>query len=780
MLSNKVSNNYRSIFVPLYKIFLTLYIIIIVSVCVIIFMFTELTRLLIDKQQESIVMKASLAINKNINEKIVLLKQAADLSNLSSSDVKNVEAILSRLYGKDLSFRELILFDEYGNLTSRLSKHSKYFFNETLKSIPDDILAGFKDDTTYISNVFIDKKTFEPVVIISVPVKNIFGEVKGSLIAVTNLMFMWDLFADLKIGKTGQAYVIDKKGNLIACKDVSRVLKGENLKNLYEVNNFIYGKDNLDKTRSKLKRGIDGKFVVTSHVALGIPDWGVVFELPIKEAYMPVIWIIIGSIITVTVGIIFSVSSSVNVSNVLIKPLSELRDAAIKIGQGDLDFKVNISDKNEFGELAESFNSMIDKLRKSTTSIDNLKKEILERKAAEVKLKASEEKFRTLSLELPIGVLLLDQNGTIIFSNEQWEKIFGSNMISEAWTGLEKIVDDEFIDVVKIAWDNLLYNSESFNMDFSIKSGPIKPLWLNVKALPLLSDDGKKIIVLAEDITKRTIAEKEKEQTRMQLIQSEKMAGLGLLAAGIAHEINNPVGFVLGNSEILVDYFKSIKKMYDFCNLNNKDDKINEMMKSLDMEYIINDLGIIIDDNLKGLHRITDIVTNLKNFARIEQGNEIVEANLEDNIKNTILIARNEIKYYADVKTEFGNISHVWCNIGEINQVILNILINAAQAIQQQKRNTKGLITIKTWETDANFVFISISDDGPGIEAAHINKIFDPFFTTKPLGKGTGLGLNLAWDIIVNRHMGEIKVNSKIGFGTTFTIKLPVKHEIPV
>lgn len=743
-------------------------------------MFIQSTSLLIDKQQESIVMKASLVINKNINEKIVLLKQAADLSNLSINDGKRVGVILSRLYGKDLSFRELIVFDDNGKMLTRLSKHSKYLFNETLKSIPDDILAGFKNDTTYISNVFIDIKTFEPVVIISVPIKDVFGEVKGSLIAVTNLMFMWDLFADLKIGKTGQAYVIDKKGDLIACKDVSRVLKGENLKNLYEVNNFIHGEANPDKTRSKLRRGIDGKIVVTSHVALGIPDWGVVFEIPLEEAYMPVIWIIFGSIITVVIGIIFSVSSSINVSKVIIKPLSELRDAAIKIGQGNLDFNVNICDKNEFGELAESFNTMIDKLSKSTTSIDNLKKEISERIAAEVKLKASQEKFRTLSLELPIGVMLLDRDGTIIFSNEQWEKIFGSNMISESWSGLENIVNDEFINDVKIAWDNLLNKRESFNMEFSIKTDSNEPLWLNIKALSLLSDDGKKIIVLAEDITKRTIAEKEKDQTRIQLIQSEKMAGLGLLAAGIAHEINNPVGFVLGNSETLVDYFKSIKKMCDFCKSNIKDEKILDMMKILDMEYIINDLDIIIDDNLKGLRRITDIITNLKNFARIEQGNEIVEANLEDNIKSTILIAKNEIKYHAHVKTEFGNISHVWCNVGEINQVILNILINAAQAIQQQKRNASGLITVKTWETDAKYVFISISDDGPGIEAAHINKIFDPFFSTKPLGKGTGLGLNLAWDIIVNRHMGEIKVNSKIGFGTTFTIKLPIERENPI
>ncbi len=273
----------------------------------------------------------------------------------------------------------------------------------------------------------------------------------------------------------------------------------------------------------------------------------------------------------------------------------------------------------------------------------------------------------------------------------------------------------------------------------------------------------------------RLIIEKESEQTRMRLIQSEKLAGIGQLAAGVAHKINNPVGFVLGNSEILVVYFRTIKNLLVFYESTPDESEIFKKRKELDMDYILADIDSLLDDNIKGLQRIIAIVANLKSFARIERSNGKTEADLEESIENTMCIAKNEIKYHADIRTEFGSIGTVWCNIGEINQVLLNLIINAAQAIQEQRRTDRGLITVKTGHVDDNTVFCTITDDGPGIKKEILEKIFDPFFTTKPVGKGTGLGLNIAWDIVVNRHKGEILVDSTIGKETCFTIKLPWK-----
>ncbi len=287
---------------------------------------------------------------------------------------------------------------------------------------------------------------------------------------------------------------------------------------------------------------------------------------------------------------------------------------------------------------------------------------------------------------------------------------------------------------------------------------------------------GKVNVQMQYEIMVREQAEQEVKSAHLQLIQSEKLAGIGQLAAGVAHEINNPVGYVLGNSETLAEYFESIKELIGFYESKLTPDQIDDIKKRLDIEYILGDVGGLLKDNIGGLRRVVDIVANLKDFARVGQKNDQVEADIEEHLKSTLMVAKNEIKYYADIKTDFSHVSPVYCNIGEMNQVFLNIIVNAAQAIAEQHRASKGLITVATLEDDDS-VYCSIADDGPGIKEENVKKIFEPFFTTKPVGKGTGLGLNIAWDIIVNRHKGEIGVDTELGKGTCFTIKLPKRRQ---
>jgi signal transduction histidine kinase len=180
----------------------------------------------------------------------------------------------------------------------------------------------------------------------------------------------------------------------------------------------------------------------------------------------------------------------------------------------------------------------------------------------------------------------------------------------------------------------------------------------------------------------------------------------------------------------------------------------------------------LLADNLEGLNRVKVIVSNLKDFARLDTGHGSSEADLEENIRKTLTMANNGIKYCAEVNVRFGNIPKVNCNIFEINQVFLNIIVNSAHAIGEQKKKRMGRITILTRE-DETSVYCEISDNGPGIPSDILPRIFDPFFTTKPIGKGTGLGLSIAYDIIVNKHKGDIHAISVPGEGTTFVIKLP-------
>ncbi len=281
-------------------------------------------------------------------------------------------------------------------------------------------------------------------------------------------------------------------------------------------------------------------------------------------------------------------------------------------------------------------------------------------------------------------------------------------------------------------------------------------------------------------------ANHELKEMQSQLVQNEKLASIGQLAAGVAHEMNTPVGFVASNFQTLESYIKKIREllvMYGELaeiikslgqeDLSNKINLISQFRDDKKIGFILDDIQGLFDDSREGLERITNIVQNLRDFSRIDRPGSRDEYDINHGIETTLIVASNEIKYDADIKTEFSDVPLVFCNSGQINQVFLNILINAAQAIRSQERDGQGTITIRTYATD-NGVACEIADDGPGIPPDKLSKIFDPFFTTKPTGKGTGLGLSVSYDIIVNKHNGKLLVDSTVGEGAKFIIKLPI------
>ncbi len=276
------------------------------------------------------------------------------------------------------------------------------------------------------------------------------------------------------------------------------------------------------------------------------------------------------------------------------------------------------------------------------------------------------------------------------------------------------------------------------------------------------------------------------KDTQFHLVQSEKMAAIGNLVAGIAHEINNPMGFVSSNFEILQKYFSRlrefityIKSCYDNTSLENKlpeevlIDEIRQLYKKLKIELILDELDGVISDSHNGVQRITAIIQSLRVFARSVQDDEKDTYNLNDILRQVMLISNNEIKYVAEVKTSIPEDFILYCNKVQIGQVFINILVNAAQAIKSQNRTDMGSITVVA-EKDNNQLAVHFIDDGPGIPQEYLIKIFDPFFTTKEIGEGTGLGLSISYDIIVNKHNGTIKINSEVGKGTEFIVTLPI------
>lgn len=296
---------------------------------------------------------------------------------------------------------------------------------------------------------------------------------------------------------------------------------------------------------------------------------------------------------------------------------------------------------------------------------------------------------------------------------------------------------------------------------------------------------------LEEDIRKREAAEAElmrrnNELTELnarlsmaqeQLMQSEKLASIGQLAAGVAHEINNPIGYVFSNFETLGNYIRRMLSMlqaYQQAEASIGEAAVLHRVRALreetDMDFLIEDIPLMMSESREGITRVRKIVQDLKDFSRVDANQEWQWADLHAGIDSTLNIVSNEVKYRADVVKEYGDIPEIECQPSHINQVIMNVVLNGAHAISGER----GVITLRTGR-EGEQVWIEIADTGSGMSKEVQSRIFDPFFTTKPIGSGTGLGLSLSYGI-VQKHNGQIDVRSEPGQGTTFRIVLPIRQ----
>jgi len=266
------------------------------------------------------------------------------------------------------------------------------------------------------------------------------------------------------------------------------------------------------------------------------------------------------------------------------------------------------------------------------------------------------------------------------------------------------------------------------------------------------------------------------EMAHAQLVQREKLASIGQLAAGVAHEINNPVGYVNSNVTTMRGYldgmFRLIRAYEEAEAALAADsaalDAVARVKREVKLDYLKDDARSLLDECGEGLERVKRIVQDLRDFAHAGEG-EWEWADLHKGLDSTLNIVHNEVKYKAEVVRQYGDLPRVECLPGQVNQVFMNLLVNAAQAIEAH-----GTITVRTGAR-GDEVWVEVADTGAGIPEANLAHLFDPFFTTKPVGHGTGLGLSLSYGI-VDRHRGRIEVDSRVGEGTTFRVTLPVRH----
>ncbi len=395
--------------------------------------------------------------------------------------------------------------------------------------------------------------------------------------------------------------------------------------------------------------------------------------------------------------------------------------------------------------------------------------------------------YRQAIEQNPSTIIITDTEGKVNYVNPMFTETTGYSSKEAIGKDLRILKsglrNDEFYFEM---WDHLL-SGKTWRGTFENKCKDGRLLWELTSVSPIKNKENNitGYIAIIEDISEKVESEEklrkintELIQTQGSLVQEEKLASIGRLAAGVAHEINNPIGFVYSNFRTMGKYRDHIHSMIEslYSNKDLNQDYLKDIMSEHKIDFIMEDMNELLKESYDGFDRVINIVNSLRSFSRVDQMQAINVYDLNEAIRTTLIIARNEIKYIAETKTDFRDIPKTMCNSSEINQVILNLIINAAHAIKYEGKGSKGTIYINTYQED-DYICCDIKDSGPGIPEEIIDTIFEPFFTTKPVGEGTGLGLHISYDIIVKKHNGVIYAKNDINGGAVITFKLPIVAE---
>ena len=417
-------------------------------------------------------------------------------------------------------------------------------------------------------------------------------------------------------------------------------------------------------------------------------------------------------------------------------------------------------------------------LKRRTLELNQLNQDLVEREKAS----------RSILEATGDGIIIADASGKIEMFNRAAQLIFGYMDDAAIGRGVDALIrfedaEGEFFDYVEASTHEpvcTLHETTGVQSD-----GATLPIELTISKVEF---SGKaKAIVSVRDISRRREAEEEWTNMDIQLRQAQKLEAIGQLAAGIAHEINTPIQFVGDNARFIRDSFAELERYAEVLDRlvsaaklgpvpPELFDEASQVAEEIDYHYLREEIPQAIDQSMEGIERVAGIVRAMKEFSHPDV-DEKTPIDLNAAIQTTITVCRNEWKYDAEMETDLDpDLPLVPCLPGEINQVILNIIVNAAHAIRDAidtHEDEKGTIRITTRKLDY-WAEIAISDTGTGMSDKIISRIFDPFFTTKEVGKGTGQGLTIAYTVVVEKHGGTINVESQVGKGSTFTIRLPL------
>ena len=433
----------------------------------------------------------------------------------------------------------------------------------------------------------------------------------------------------------------------------------------------------------------------------------------------------------------------------------------------DSDMVSATKDANPYGYILKPF---------SSNDLLIAVKMAIYRRELEKKLSESERRFRVLFEQESDAIVVFDLGSHAIADvNDAMLRMYGYGREELIGHDLKMLMDQPYYDSLHRACTENASGAHFIllRQEHRKKDGTAVPVSCRGRIIEM---NGKEQLFCSiRDSTDKIRQEEENALLQAQFLHSEKMASIGVLAAGIAHEINNPMAFISSNLLTMDKYLKHILKYVDFlseqvarCADPGVSEQVRKRRDALQIDYVLQDSVDLVTESTSGAERVKKIVQDLKLFTRSDDA-EPKLFNVHDCMENTINIIWNELKYKAMLEKDYGEVPAVRGYPQQLSQVFMNLLVNAAHAIEKQ-----GVITISTWR-DGPEVCVSISDTGCGIPEKNIKKIFEPFYTTKEVGKGSGLGLSIAYDIVTKKLCGTISVVSREGAGTTFTMRLPVE-----
>ncbi|MEM6500440.1 MAG: ATP-binding protein [Cyanobacteria bacterium P01_C01_bin.89] len=753
---------------------------------------------------------------------------------------KEVEDIFLTLTKGDvfnISSYALIDADGVGVIDTRFEKTGNSYKNELF--FTQAIKTGFP----FISDVIYSEEASAPIIFFSSPVRDDADKVVGVLLIRYNASTIQDIVS--RSHPSNLAILVDQDNLRLAQNDDSGLimnpvstLSDAQIQILQERGRLEPDFTEEDKQpipglKKELELETEGErffefnYKDELHQAVVVPlsrnpnnrkqQWSLVVAQPQSAFLAPieaqlrdiiVFWLVCAVVVSL---------AAIALGYTLTKPIAKLMGAVRRLANGDLTARSPVRRHDELGKLSVSFNDMAERIGQLLNSLENRSQELEMSQSTTMAIGELAEAIfeRDHLLQGAVQLLLerfrLEAAYVYLWDSEKERLIFAqaavmssqvptmkdrvTSWIAEgARTQETQVFQGEFaaVAVPMVAGSQLLgvleiqdhrrpRFTEAEQETFKTLTNQIAIAWNNAK---LIED-----IRVAREKSKRQAMSLERtlqklQSTQSQLIQTEKMSGLGQLVAGIAHEINNPMNYIHGNLRYMEEYLESLIEIVGaYKKAHPNSDVINELMDEDEFEFLLEDSPNIIKSMKMGTDRIKGIVYSLRNFSRLDEA-EFKTADIHEGIDSTLLILQHRLKAGPSrgaikVTKNYEELPHVDCFPGQLNQVFMNILANAIDALDEAYEGAEGAaIDISSQAVpNKNRVKVIIEDNGPGIPESVKQRIFDPFFTTKPVGKGTGLGMSISYQIVIEKHRGELDCQSISGEGTRFEISIPIHQE---